>query len=123
MSGGTTSQCIRRILSFEKAKPKNHDEPPYNLDEAKRFKAKVHKPLMLVGASAPWNGKKKYQGIATISPFAAPNTEPGLIIRWGPGIRQVYLYIGIMRFNPALKARVSAVPLRIVPIIEIFSVS
>ncbi len=108
MSGGNhVTGVFGEFFPARKAKPKNNDDTPYYLDEAKRFKAKVHMPLMLVGGirTLEWAEKIVSEGIADYISLCRPLIrEPGLIRRWGSGDTAKSTCISDNGcFNPALK--------------------
>jgi 2,4-dienoyl-CoA reductase-like NADH-dependent reductase (Old Yellow Enzyme family) len=107
MSGGNHVEGIfGEFFPARKTKSIN-DDTPYYLDEAKRFKERIHIPLMLVGGirSLEWARKIVSQGIADYISLCRPLIrEPGLIRRWESGYTAKSTCISDNGcFNPALK--------------------
>jgi 2,4-dienoyl-CoA reductase-like NADH-dependent reductase (Old Yellow Enzyme family) len=107
MSGGNhVTGVFGEFFPARKAKPKN-DITPYYLEEAQRFKERIHIPLMLVGGirTLEWARKIVSEGIADYTSLCRPLIrEPGLIERWGSGDAAKSTCISDNGcFNPALK--------------------
>jgi 2,4-dienoyl-CoA reductase-like NADH-dependent reductase (Old Yellow Enzyme family) len=107
MSGGNhVAGIFGEFFPARKEQPKG-DEGPYYLDEARRFKERVHVPLMLVGGirTVEWARKLVSEGIADYISLCRPLIrEPGLIKRWGSGDTAKSTCISDNGcFNPALK--------------------
>ena len=108
MSGGNhVAGIFAEFFPARKAKPKNNDDTPYYLDEAKRLKKRVHVPLMLVGGirTLEWAQKIVSEGIADYISLCRPLIrEPGLIRRWESGDAKKSTCLSDNGcFNPALK--------------------
>ncbi len=88
MSGGHHVEGVfGELFPARKGRPKG-DEGPYYLDEARRYKEKIHVPLMLVGGirSLEWAQRILGEGIADYISLSRPLIrEPGLIKRWKAG--------------------------------------
>ena len=88
MSGGHHVEGIfGQFFPARKGRPKG-EEKPYYLDEARRYKARVQVPLMLVGGirSLEWAGRIVSEGTADYVSLCRPLIrEPGLIDRWKSG--------------------------------------
>jgi 2,4-dienoyl-CoA reductase-like NADH-dependent reductase (Old Yellow Enzyme family) len=88
MSGGNHVEGIfGEFFPARKRKP-NEDDVPYYLGEARRYKEKIHVPLMLVGGirSHEWAKRILSEGYADYISLSRPLIrEPGLINRWKSG--------------------------------------
>jgi 2,4-dienoyl-CoA reductase-like NADH-dependent reductase (Old Yellow Enzyme family) len=88
MSGGNhVAGIFGEFFPARKVKPKA-EEVPYYLDEACRYKGKIHLPLMLVGGirSYEWARRILLEGYADYISLSRPLIrEPGLIDRWKSG--------------------------------------
>jgi 2,4-dienoyl-CoA reductase-like NADH-dependent reductase (Old Yellow Enzyme family) len=88
MSGGNhVAGIFGEFFPARKVKPKA-EEVPYYLDEACRYKGKIHLPLMLVGGirSYEWATRILLEGYADYVSLSRPLIrEPGLIDRWKSG--------------------------------------
>jgi 2,4-dienoyl-CoA reductase-like NADH-dependent reductase (Old Yellow Enzyme family) len=107
MSGGNqVAGIFGEFFPARKGQPKD-DEGPYYLDEARRFKERVHLPLMLVGGirTFEWARKLMSEGIADYISLSRPLIrEPGLVKRWESGDTAKSTCISDNGcFNPALK--------------------
>jgi 2,4-dienoyl-CoA reductase-like NADH-dependent reductase (Old Yellow Enzyme family) len=107
MSGGNhVTGVFGEFFPARKAKPKD-DVTPYYLNEAQRFKERVHIPLMLVGGirTLEWARKIVSEGIADYISLCRPLIrEPGLIRRWESGDTSKSTCLSDNGcFNPALK--------------------
>jgi 2,4-dienoyl-CoA reductase-like NADH-dependent reductase (Old Yellow Enzyme family) len=88
MSGGNhVAGIFGEFFPARKAKPKM-EERPYYLDEARRYKAKIRVPLMLVGGirTLEWARRIVSEGYAEYVSLCRPLIrEPGLVERWQSG--------------------------------------
>ena len=88
MSGGNhVAGIFGEFFPARKGRP-NGEEGPYYLDEARRYKERVHLPLMLVGGirSLEWASRVVSEGIADYVSLCRPLIrEPELINRWKSG--------------------------------------
>jgi 2,4-dienoyl-CoA reductase-like NADH-dependent reductase (Old Yellow Enzyme family) len=88
MSGGNHVEGIfGKFFPARKGTPKGEDVP-YYLGEARRYKEKIHVPLMLVGGirSYEWARRILSEGYADYISLSRPLIrEPGLINRWKSG--------------------------------------
>jgi 2,4-dienoyl-CoA reductase-like NADH-dependent reductase (Old Yellow Enzyme family) len=88
MSGGNHVEGIfGEFFPARTGKPKG-DDVPYYLGEARRYKEKIHVPLLLVGGirSYEWARRILLEGCADYISLSRPLIrEPGLINRWKSG--------------------------------------
>jgi 2,4-dienoyl-CoA reductase-like NADH-dependent reductase (Old Yellow Enzyme family) len=88
MSGGNhVAGIFGGFFPARKVKPKA-EEVPYYLGEARRYKERIHLPLMLVGGirSYEWAVRILLEGYADYISLSRPLIrEPGLINRWRSG--------------------------------------
>jgi 2,4-dienoyl-CoA reductase-like NADH-dependent reductase (Old Yellow Enzyme family) len=88
MSGGNhVAGIFGGFFPARKVKPKE-EEVPYYLGEARRYKERIHLPLMLVGGirSYEWAVRILLEGYADYISLSRPLIrEPGLINRWRSG--------------------------------------
>jgi len=88
MSGGNhVAGIFGGFFPARKVKPKE-EVLPYYLGEARRYKERIHLPLMLVGGirSYEWEARILLEGYADYISLSRPLIrEPGLINRWRSG--------------------------------------
>jgi 2,4-dienoyl-CoA reductase-like NADH-dependent reductase (Old Yellow Enzyme family) len=107
MSGGHHVEGIfGQFFPARKGRPKE-EEKPYYLDEARRYKARVQVPLMLVGGirSLEWAKRVVSEETADYVSLCRPLIrEPGLVDRWKSGDTAKSACVSDNDcFNPALK--------------------
>ncbi len=99
-SGGNhVTGVFGEFFPCEKGKPKNNDDTPYYLDEAKRFKAKKFTCLSAARRRIRTPGMGREDSIRGYCrlylPLQAPNTGAWAYQKMGVrGYGKVYLYIG-----------------------------